>query len=324
MNKKDLEYARILDTYYDDNLEKQTDPRVLEAIKHFEEKQKHNKGIGMMHISYIFARPGQDPWNEYAKVKELVQKYIEQYAKKNGKTPEDYELEFINYGRTEFVYVLTDVQTDEKITILAKQPIVEYGKVKQEVRNLLELHMIDENVVAPIDYFSIGSQELYVTPYINQARCIASDAKWGVYVPEPNYRFVEFTKLQQKFINVCMIAKLVSYYNEDKQEGIAACKLGGGDFMLRKGWEEKDVGLKNIFDDLLLVAAREKIKCSLDEYCKLLLAEFSQKTIDIPEQCLKINHRGRVAIYKKDIETGIRIGKHLMYMRKAELDNLKN
>ena len=324
MNKKDLEYNYILDTYYDDNLKVQTDPRVLEALKYMEEKQKRNMGIKMMNIAYIFAKPGGNKWAEYAKVTNLIEQYIAKYAEKNGKTPKDYELEFINYGRTEFVYVLTDIQTDEKITILAKQPIVEYGKVKQEVRNLLDLQKIDKNVVAPIDYFSVGSQELYVTPYINQARCVASDEKWGMYVPEPNYRFVQFSKLQEKYVNMCMIAKLVSYYDHEKQEGIACCKLGGGDFMLRKGWENQELKIENILENLLFIAAREKIKCTFEEYLNILRAEFSQKTIDMPEQCLKVNIRGRVAMAKTDIEAGIRLGKLLINLRNSEVNNLKN
>ena len=320
MNKKDLEYAYILDTYYDDNLKVQTDPRVLEAIKYFEEKQKRNKGIGMMHVSYIFTKPGLDPWKEYAKVKRLLDEYIKQYAEKNGKTPEDYELEFINYGRTEFVYVLTDVHTDEKITILAKQPVVEHGKVKQEVRNLLDLHMIDENVVAPIDYSSIGSQELYVTPYIDQARCVASYEKWGMYVPEPHYRFVEFTKVQKKFVNICMIAKLVSYYDFNNNKGVALCKLGGGDFMLKKGWENMEPTTENTLENLLFIAARDKIECSFKEYLDILRTEFSQATIDIPESYLKVNIRGRVPMAKNDIELGIQIGKLLIRMRERNLN----
>ncbi len=319
MNKKDLEYAWILDTYYDDNLKKQTDPRVLEAIKYFEEKQMRNKGIGMMYISYIFAKPGANEWEEYAKVENLIKQYIAKYAEKNGKSLEDYELEFINYGRTEFVYVLTDIQTDEKITILAKQPIVEYGKLKQEVKNLLDLHTIDGNVVAPIDYFSMGEQELYVTPYINQARCIASYEKWGMYVPEPHYRFVEFSKVQEKYVNICMIAKLVSYYDHEKQEGIACCKLGGGDFMLKKGWEKMEPNTENTLENLLFIAAREKIQCSFKDYLNILRNEFSQKTIDVPEDMLKINIRGRVAMDKNDIETGIKLGKILVKMRETGL-----
>ncbi|MBQ3502207.1 MAG: hypothetical protein IJA72_00890, partial [Clostridia bacterium] len=263
---------------------------------------------------------GLDPWKEYAKVKRLLDEYIKQYAEKNGKTPEDYELEFINYGRTEFVYVLTDVHTDEKITILAKQPVVEHGKVKQEVRNLLDLHMIDENVVAPIDYFSIGSQELYVTPYIDQARCVASYEKWGMYVPEPHYRFVEFTKVQKKFVNICMIAKLVSYYDFNNNKGVALCKLGGGDFMLKKGWENMEPTTENTLENLLFIAARDKIECSFKEYLDILRTEFSQATIDIPESYLKVNIRGRVPMAKNDIELGIQIGKLLIRMRERNLN----
>ena len=81
-------------------------------------------------------------------------------------------------------------------------------------------------VVAPVEYYSYGDQELYVTPYIKQARCVASDGFWGMYVPEPYYRFVWFSLEQADVVNKCMIAKLLSYYDFKNGEGISACKLG--------------------------------------------------------------------------------------------------
>lgn len=321
MNKEDLKHAWILDTYYDDNLKEQTNPLVLEAIKHFEEKQKRNMGIGMMMSSYIFTHPNQETWAEYAKIKNAIDEYIKLYAKKHNKQPQDYNLQFINYGRTELVYVLSDETSGDKITILAKQPVVEFGKVKQEAKNLIELNKVDKNVIAPIDYFASNEQELYVTPYINQARCIGSQDNWGMYVPEPRYRFVPFSKMQEKLVNMCMIAKLVSYYDEKNQEGISACKLGGGDFMLPKGWENKTSNVEETLNSLMIIAVREKIKCPLDEYLDIIRKEFSIKTIDLPQDRLKINHRGRVAMEKSDIERGIRLGKMLLRTRNNELIN---
>ncbi|MBR2301010.1 MAG: hypothetical protein IKA41_03560, partial [Bacteroidaceae bacterium] len=60
-----------------------------------------------------------------------------------------------------------------------------------------------------------------------------------MYIPEPFYRFEGFTREQEQVVNSCMIAKLVSLYDFEKGQGIASCKLGGGDFMLPKGWEKE-------------------------------------------------------------------------------------
>lgn len=61
-----------------------------------------------------------------------------------------------------------------------------------------------------------------------------------MYIPEPYYRFKHFTPKQEKVVNSCIIAKLVILYDFETQEGISSCKLGGGDFMLPKGWEKEN------------------------------------------------------------------------------------
>ena len=225
----------------------------------------------------------------------------------NGVPVEDLNVEFINYGKTELVYVLSE-KSGKRVTILVKQPGVQLGKVNQEAQNLLALKKRDPNVVAPIDYFQLGDQELYTTPYINQARCIASYGSWGMYVPEPYYRFEPFTANQKRIVNSCMIAKLVSLYDFEKQEGISACKLGGGDFMLPKGWEKQIPTIENTLNNLYLIAAREKVNCSFDEYISIIKNEFSRATIGKNQKDLIINLRGRVPMQVSEIEYGILLG----------------
>ncbi|MBQ9790576.1 MAG: hypothetical protein IJW24_03175, partial [Clostridia bacterium] len=279
-----------------------------EAKAYFIEKSKHNMGIGLMCSGYVFVHENQDLWAEYAKIQKFIARFMVHYATKQNKSIEDFDLEFINYGRTQLVYVLTDAISKEKVTILAKQPIVEYGKVKQEFENLKCLQKIDDHVIAPIDYFSDGEQELYVTPYKTQARCVASDAKWGMYVPEPIYRFVDFCGHQEEIVNTCMIAKLVSFYDFAKNQGISACKLGGGDFMLEKGWECQEPTIENTLKSLYLIAARETIDCKFDEYLDLLRQEFSRQTINENQDELLINIRGRLPMKAEHIEKGIELG----------------
>lgn len=273
-------------------------------------------GIGMINPMYIEVNELQDKSYEYSKIRKFLRKYMIEYADKRGIDADDLNLEFINYGKTQLVYVLTE-PNGERVTILTKQPAVEFGKIRQEAQNLKKLKEIDKKVVAPIDYYSFGDQELYVTPYINQARCVASYGSWGMYVPEPYYRFERFSIEQEEIVNTCMIAKLVSLYDFENKQGISSCKLGGGDFMLPKGWEREIPTIQNTLKNLYLIAAREMFNCSFDEYLDIIKSEFSRRTIDEKENDLIINHRGRVPMKLNHIENGIELGKQIIANRKS-------
>lgn len=316
---KDLYYSLVLDKYLEEKDLSSDQMRLLEeAEKYFIEKSKQNMGIGMLCAGYIFTAQNQDVWEEYSKIDLFLKQYVRRYAERKSKEVQDFDLEFINYGRTQLVYVLTDKTSGEKVTILAKQPVVQYGKVKQEAENLKRLNTLDKKVVVPIGYFSNGEQELYVTPYINQARCVASDGKWGVYVPEPFYRFEYFTEEQERVINACMIAKLVSFYDFEKNQGVACCKLGGGDFMLPKGYEDRACSIDNILDSLYFISAREMIGLPFEDYLNVLRNEFSRSTINEDQDRLLVNIRGRVPMRKEDIEQGIKLGKEIISQREDE------
>ena len=114
-----------------------------------------------------------------------------------------------------------------------------------------------------------------------------------------------------------MIAKLVSMYDFEKKQGIAACKLGGGDFMIPKGWELETPTTNKTFNNLYLIAAREMLECSFEEYLSVLRSEFSRATINENQDELLVNIRGRVAMNKADIECGIELGKQIIAKRKA-------
>lgn len=267
-------------------------------------------GIDVFNKMYIEIKENQNRENELKKIIIFLNKFVEYYAMKKEKNISEYKITFINYDKTELVYVLTD-NDNNKVTLLVKQPIVKFGNVYNEMKNLISLRKIDEKVVSPIDYFSLNDQELYITPYINQARCVASYEKWGMYVPEPYYRFEDFTLEQEKVVTTCMIAKLISLYDFKKQEGIIKCKLGGGDFMLPKGWEDNKPTIENTLNNLYLIAARDKIKCSYEEYLNIIQNEFARSTIGEQEDNLIINLRGRVPINIEYINEGINIGENL-------------
>lgn len=275
-----------------------------------------NIGIGAMHTDYIEVNQFQDVYEEYAKIKRFLRLYIEYYSKINNIALENLDLEFINYGKTQLVYVLTE-KSGKRVTLLVKQPAVKFGDIKEEMINLLQLKKKDKNVVAPIDYFTLDDQELYVTPYINQARCVASYGTWGMYIPEPFYRFESFTSEQESIVNTCIIAKIVGLYDHEKEEGICSCKIGGGDFMLPKGWELESPTIENTLNNLYLIAARKKINCPYEEYLKIIRDEFSRSTILEQQQNLLINLRGRVPMNINDIEEGIKLAENVNIKRKA-------
>ena len=273
-------------------------------------------GIGMINPMYIEINELQDKDYEYSKIRKFLKKYMVEYARKKRFDLSDLKLEFINYGKTELVYVLTE-PNGERVTILTKQPAVELGKVKQEAQNLKKIKKLDKRIVAPIDYYRFGDQELYVTPYINQARCVASDETWGMYIPEPFYRFEGFTRAQEQVVNSCMIAKLVSLYNFERGQGIASCKLGGGDFMLSKGWEKETPTIQGTLKNLYLISAREMLDCSFEDYLDII-REFSRITINENQDKLLLNLRGRVPMQVEDIESGIELGKQIIAKRTAK------
>ena len=287
---------------------------ILTEIKQTQEKDiksKEHLGIENINECYIETNELQEPKYEYRKIQKFLNLYKEEYAKIHNQNPNNIKIKFINYGKTELVFVLTD-EKGEKSTLLVKQPKVEKIEIMQEIINLRELKKIDNNVIAPINVFDIYDQALYRTTYIYQARCIASDNTWGMYIPEPFYRFVPFTKEQESIVNTCMIAKIVSLYDFENGVGLAACKLGGGDFILPKGWEEENPTIKNTLNNLYLIAARKKVKCSFEEYIATIIDEFTRKTIDVDEKRLIINKRGRVPMNINDILNGIRLGKEII------------
>ena len=280
------------------------------------EEMQNNLGIGNFNAVYLETNENQLANVEMAKIKHFLQKYVQKYCSMNDIKPEDVKIEFINYGKTELVYVLTG-KSGNRTTLLVKQPAVKYGKVKQEASNLINLSKKHDNVVAPIDYFADGEYEMYITPYVPQARCIASDIHWGMYVPEPYYRFENFNAEQEKVVNRCMIAKLVSFYDFENNCGLGACKLGGGDFMLPKGWERQQPTIENTLSQLRFIAAREMINCSFEEYLSLIRTEFAKATINLDQSKLKINLRGRVPMKAEDIDAGIKLGKSLLLRKSA-------
>ncbi len=166
----------------------------------------------------------------------------------------DKRLQFINYGDTQLVYVLS--VGDRKYTMLLGQPATEFGVVRKEYENLKALGKNNkQNVVVPMQYFKDekDKRELYVTPYLYQARCIGVEEKeWGAWIPEPVYHFKEFSEQERSIINSSMIAMLIKFFDDKNNLGIGACRLGGGDFVLEKEYENEQITYENILKRMKL------------------------------------------------------------------------
>lgn len=294
-------------------LKQLTDKELRELMLELDGKLKNNKGIEVFNNAYILARDNKTEDEEQQEIIAFLGEFSRHVALKKNMKDTKIFFEFINYGSTELVFVMED-NFGNRNTVLVKQPAIEFGIVKKEADNLCKLHKKDKSVVAPTEYFARGENELYVTPYINQARCIASDeGVWGMYVPEPEYRFVKFTKNQEHIVNQCMIAKLVMLYDHERGEGVARCKLGGGDFMLDKGWENKPLSIDSTLKSLKLIAARDTIKIGFDEYLELLVHEFTQATINKKHTSdIEINMKARAPMQEEDIKKGINLAKEMM------------
>ncbi len=245
---------------------------------------------------------------------------------RNGNLP---EVKFINYGDTELVYLLT--YGDKRYTMLFGQPIVKEGGIIREYELLKKYYYQDKStVVAPIEYYRVSqsyfnkrkdwfktfNKEVYITPYFMQARCIASQEDgFGIYVPEPKYHFEKFSEKECEIVCACMIAKLISLYDEGSKCGISACKLGDGDFMLDKEWNRQNISKDDTLKHMRLNAARDEINCSLEEYIALLSKEFPMRTYYTDEEnrdrSILINHKAQIGMSESAIKKGIEWGMEL-------------
>lgn len=259
----------------------------------------------------------QDAEKEFLKTQDFLKKiFSERVAQEASELfDSNMQLEFINYGDTQQVYVLT--ANGKQWSVLVTQPGASYGIGKKEyhlLRNLSVNH--PDMVVRPEYYFEADGKELYVAPYIYQARCIASQSHgYGVYVPEPYYRFETFSEEVKKTVNTCMIANLVRLYDEEKGQGIGACKIGGGDFILEKSWDSSDKSIRSTLEKMKLIAARKMIPMSLADYEQQLLVDFSERTyyskIENRDPNFLINYKNRFPMTFEEIGNGIELGRQL-------------
>lgn len=263
--------------------------------------------LGLKHVSEsgcIIPREGHEVWDEYLNMAFFINDFYRNnsFIWTNKISP----LRFINWGYTGLVYVMRIGNQMFAITI--NQPSAPFQTIDQEYHNLVEFGNKHPNdVVKPEYHYSNPNLgfSLYISPYIDKARCISNNPKgWGIFIPEPRYRFRRYSPKAQKELLPCLIAKLILLYDDDNKKGIASCKTIDGDFMLDKRIDYEDFNTNNIMNRLKLVSIRDTINVSLDEYKDLIRTEFST----LPQDGFLINTRSEAPIPITDIEKGIEIG----------------
>lgn len=277
-----------------------------------------NEALGIPNYGpwYFSIKDGQHIAVEIVKTHKFMQDVIEG----SNNVPEfqgEKDIKFINYGDTQLVYVLT-VNGNKQYTLLVNQPHTEFGTGKREFDNLSLLNKNNHNVIRPFFYAENGERELYATPYSYQARCVGIEkTEWGMWVPEPEYVFKEFTDSERQIINSSMVAMLVQLYDARRKLGLAECRLDGGDFMLEKGFEEQELSCDSILQKMKLIAARKLIYIGFDEYIEKLKAELSGKekgpNIILGKKLVN-------PMTEEEIEKGILLGKENRDKEKHERD----
>lgn len=219
---------------------------------------------------------------------------------------EDAKVSFINYGNMQLIYLAT-LEDKSQIAVSINQPKTPMGRVKKEFENLQRLSEIDPNFMAnPLAYFNAEEfgHEIYASEYIEDAMCVAvNEGKHGVYCPKPEYRFENFSPDVSRAVNANMIALLVNYYDTEKNRGLSGVKTGGGDFVLAKYFDKEDVS--GVQPNMKVVAARDFVSASLDEYIDILRREFATGAV---QNGAIVNVDSRLPIMREDIERGIESG----------------
>ena len=237
------------------------------------------------------------------------------YAKKQGISINEIEINFINFGAMSLVYTL---EYDNKIdTILLKYPNIEKSALRREAELLTHFSKINNNVVQPILYYSKNygqnDRELFVTPYFYQARAISNfKGKFGFYCPEPEYKFLICNDKQATVLKQCIIAHIVASFDKNKKCGISKIEIIGGDFILEKDWDLNQPTIKNTFNKIKLIAARDTINCSFKQYLDLIRQEFVLNTKNPdnykPNNNYILNTCNEVPFTQDEIEQGINLG----------------
>ena len=278
--------------------------------------EKESLGIPNYGVWYIETKPNQNAREEMLKIHEFIKDILasNKVAEFQGK---DRRVQFINYGRTQLVYVLT-IDDNRQYTLLVTQPSANKGIGKKEFNNLNTLSKKSDLVIRPLYYFHGEESELYVTPYFYQSRCIGIETEdWGMWVPEPTYHFRKSSTQERRTINSAMVSALVSLYDDQRKLGLSECRLDGGDFMLEKGFESENLNIENILKRMKLIAARNMVEMSLEDY----ISQIRREILGKEEENIILGKKLRCPMTEKEVDEGIQYGLQLRdKMKENQLD----
>lgn len=287
-------------------------------------------GIGLPYEDIFFIR--NKPENDRSESQNEIKLFLEDaFSFKNpdsivNNLPEDkfglenlskIQIDFINWGNTQLVYLASLLYSNnkkEKLAVLVNQPTTPFGSGLREFENLKKLSDLDSNfVVRPFCYFSNKEQkqELYVSPYIEKAKCIIGvKEKWGVFDPDPLYHYEQFSDETSDQILANMIGLLVYYYDPKSGLAIVKTQISGDDFILEKKWEENPT-----ISNIKLIAARELKEIKFNDYINKIKCEFLKGT-NLKKKCVKeggfeINYGSEKPIPQDITQKGIDLGMHL-------------
>jgi hypothetical protein len=250
---------------------------------------------------------------------------LDEISKKAGFDPKairSIDLDFINWGDIQLVYrvdVVLPASTVRLVALISQPKHLLMGRVKEEFENLRRLVENGSTYVnGPLAYFTIDRSnseelELYVSPYIENARCIYSNRDrhpWGIFDPKPEYHFVPFSENIRFAVTSSLIALLVAHYDAAEGRGLAKTRFSGDDYMLTQGFKHNDPA--TVLPNLKLIAARGWVETSLDGYLDILRREFMVGThyddAEVRQRKFAVNHKCSVPLTAQEIEAGIKLG----------------
>ncbi len=227
-------------------------------------------------------------------------------------------LDFINWGNIQLVYhvKLMGENRQKEVTALINQPHIPPHLIQQEYDNLQHLSQLQfQFVVKPYCFFQLNPPKehaIYLTGYIENARCVFGGRgyPWGMFDPQPKYHFEAFSQNISSVIKSTMIALLVMYYDQEKQQGIAQTQLSGDDFILTQDFSPSDPS--TILPNMKLIAARGFVKEPLENYIQRLQREFVIGThytdTDVITGTFKVNYKSGLPMTQNEINQGIQLG----------------
>ncbi|KAJ5073539.1 hypothetical protein M0811_08656 [Anaeramoeba ignava] len=236
-----------------------------------------------------------------------------------------YEIEFVNYGSLEIIFRLKFTYKSKEMSfiIVSSQLPSLIEKVHQDFIHTKEFHKHFPNLILEVfnyDEFQLSKSKLSISFFtqidLNLCRCIAKNKSysenWGIYNPEPIYRFEPFDNELSEFTKQMIIASLIGTYNHKLQKGISCSRASGGDFVLLRNFDYSQKSLKECWR---MISVRNEIEIDFQNYCDLIIKEFQisskisdQKVID---DSLKINHNSKEAFKLETIQKGIELGKEM-------------